>query len=106
MYVYSIKKNYIIFIDLRFLSMLEEEVYSNSSPIWDADFRPQLPPHLHAQATERASGKFSSSGDKLPHSFTLHLSRLHPSCIQISLLSTWISDKLPAIPTHTAALRD
>lgn len=40
----------------RFLSMLEEEVYSNSSPIWDADYRPQLPPHLHAQATERASG--------------------------------------------------
>ncbi|XP_071519854.1 histone acetyltransferase KAT2A [Panulirus ornatus] len=39
----------------RFLSMLEEEVYSNSSPIWDADYRPQLPPHLHNQAAERGS---------------------------------------------------
>ncbi|XP_069959700.1 histone acetyltransferase KAT2A isoform X1 [Cherax quadricarinatus] len=39
----------------RFLSMLEEEVYSNTSPIWDTDYRPQLPPHLHNQAAERGS---------------------------------------------------
>lgn len=40
----------------RFLSMLEEEVYSSSSPIWDVDYRPELPPHLHNQAaTDRGS---------------------------------------------------
>ncbi|XP_068224274.1 histone acetyltransferase KAT2A isoform X2 [Palaemon carinicauda] len=39
----------------KFLSMLEEEVYSNNSPIWDADYRPQFPPHLHNQATEKTS---------------------------------------------------
>ncbi|XP_037804933.1 histone acetyltransferase KAT2A-like isoform X1 [Penaeus monodon] len=46
----------------KFLSMLEEEVYSNSSPIWDADYRPQLPPHLHNQAAERA-GNTASRGE-------------------------------------------
>merc|ERR1712008_488240 len=39
----------------RFLSMLEEEVYSSSSPIWDVDYRPELPPHLHNQATDRGT---------------------------------------------------
>lgn len=29
----------------RFLSLLEEEIYSNNSPIWDPDFRQQPPPH-------------------------------------------------------------
>lgn len=29
----------------RFLSLLEEEIYSNNSPIWDPDFRQAPPPH-------------------------------------------------------------
>ena len=30
----------------RFLSLLEEEIYSNKSPIWDPDFRQSPPPHV------------------------------------------------------------
>ncbi|KAK7073699.1 Histone acetyltransferase kat2b [Halocaridina rubra] len=49
----------------RFLSMFEEEVYSNSSPIWDVDYRPQPPPHLHNQAAERGSGMLRGDFDRL-----------------------------------------
>ena len=30
----------------RFLSLLEEEIYSVSSPIWDPDFKQNLPAHV------------------------------------------------------------
>ena len=30
----------------RFLSLLEEEIYSTKSPIWDVDFRQAPPPHV------------------------------------------------------------
>ncbi|XP_032668587.1 histone acetyltransferase KAT2A-like [Odontomachus brunneus] len=32
----------------KFLSMLETEVYSDNSPIWDPEFKQQPPPHLQA----------------------------------------------------------
>lgn len=47
----------------RFLSLLEEEIYNNSSPIWDPDFRQAPPPHAMQSAMERASGKSSDSSD-------------------------------------------
>ncbi|XP_076059998.1 gcn5 acetyltransferase [Oratosquilla oratoria] len=42
----------------RFLSMLEEEVYSSTSPIWEIDYRP-LHPQLHHQSVEKVkTGEF------------------------------------------------
>jgi len=41
----------------RFLSLLEEEIYSNKSPIWDPDFRQSPPPHV----TQMSSGVSAAS---------------------------------------------
>ena len=38
----------------RFLSQLEEEIYKDDSPIWDADYRQAPPPHVQ-QFADRAS---------------------------------------------------
>ena len=47
----------------RFLSLLEEEIYSPKSPIWDPDFRQAPPPHVGAGAS--AVSKTSSDSDSL-----------------------------------------
>eukprot|EP00095_Tigriopus_kingsejongensis_P007446 maker-scaffold403_size186359-snap-gene-0.54 protein:Tk07446 transcript:maker-scaffold403_size186359-snap-gene-0.54-mRNA-1 annotation:"histone acetyltransferase kat2a" len=49
----------------RFLSLLEEEIYSNESPIWDPEFRQAPPPHALQSAIERGSGKSSDSSDTI-----------------------------------------
>ena len=41
----------------RFLSLLEEELYSDKSPIWDPDFRLSPPPHV----TQMSSGVSASA---------------------------------------------
>ena len=56
----------------RFLSLLEEEIYSNKSPIWDPDFRQSPPPHVTQMSSagggsttpasvQQASSKMGSS---------------------------------------------
>lgn len=46
----------------RFLSLLEEEIYSVKSPIWDPEFRQAPPPHVSSGVT---SNKTSSDSDSL-----------------------------------------
>jgi len=50
----------------RFLSLLEEEIYSTKSPIWDVDFRQAPPPHVGAGGTSKTSSDSDSlsSGNK------------------------------------------
>lgn len=38
-----------------FLNQLDEEIYSSNSPIWDADFKPLLAPHL--QILDKSKGR-------------------------------------------------
>lgn len=50
----------------RFLSLLEEEIYNNNSPIWDPEFRQAPPAHVQqmaAGAIEQRSGSKSSDSD-------------------------------------------
>ena len=58
----------------RFLSLLEEEIYSTNSPIWDPDFRQAPPPHVQQMADRNAAaaagGKSSDSADSLPMSIS------------------------------------
>lgn len=51
----------------RFLSLLEEEIYSANSPIWDPDFRQAPPPHVQ-QMGSGSGGKTSSDTDSLASS--------------------------------------
>jgi histone acetyltransferase len=46
----------------RFLTLLEEEIFSSNSPIWDPDFRQAPPPHVQ-QITASGSGKSSDSSE-------------------------------------------
>lgn len=55
----------------RFLTLLEEEIYSNKSPIWDLDFRQALPPHVSQMssgsataASKTGSSDSDSAGNK------------------------------------------
>ena len=48
-------------IILRFLSLLEEEIYSASSPIWDPEFKQNPPAHVTAGVTDVAA---ATSGKK------------------------------------------
>ena len=50
----------------RFLSLLEEEIYSNKSPIWDPDFKQSPPPHV----TQMSSAQLPSSVGAQPTSKT------------------------------------
>jgi len=47
----------------RFLSLLEEEIYSTSSPIWDPEFKQNPPAHVTAGVTDVAA---ATSGKKRP----------------------------------------
>merc|ERR1711874_366921 len=44
----------------RFLTLLEEEIYSTKSPIWDVDFRQAPPPHVGAGGTSKTSSDSDS----------------------------------------------
>lgn len=44
----------------RFLSQLEEEIYKDDSPIWDADYRQAPPPHVQ-QFAERATASAAAA---------------------------------------------
>ena len=46
----------------RFLSQLEEEIYKDDSPIWDADYRQAPPPHVQ-QFAERAAASAAASAN-------------------------------------------
>ncbi|XP_034238428.1 histone acetyltransferase KAT2A isoform X1 [Thrips palmi] len=57
------EKRYLVLNNFpRFLAQLEDEVYSPNSPIWDVDFKLELPPHLaHLQpgaTNARRPGEF------------------------------------------------
>jgi histone acetyltransferase len=49
----------------RFLSLLEEEIYSTGSPIWDPEFKQNPPAHVTAGVTDVAGTV--ASGKKRPH---------------------------------------
>ena len=46
----------------RFLSLLEEEIYSGNSPIWDPEFKQNPPAHVN---TATAGNYFSSFGPSI-----------------------------------------
>ncbi len=46
----------------RFLSLLEEEIYDNNSPIWDLDFRQAPPPHVQQMAAKSSDSSGADSG--------------------------------------------
>merc|ERR1719334_2548779 len=54
----------------RFLSLLEEEIYSALSPIWDPDFKQNPPAHVTAGVTDVTSVN-NTSGKKRTHEETL-----------------------------------
>lgn len=47
----------------RFLSVLEEEIYAPTSPIWDPEFRPLPPVHLQASLAENKTATVRRGGE-------------------------------------------
>jgi histone acetyltransferase len=45
----------------RFLSMLEEEVYGNSSPIWDSEFKQNMPAFANSSSSQSSSSNVSNT---------------------------------------------
>ncbi|CAG2112377.1 unnamed protein product [Medioppia subpectinata] len=54
----------------RFLSMLEEEVYANNSPIWDSDFKQNMPSFASTAAVAAAANASSKSASNTSNSLT------------------------------------
>lgn len=52
-----VEKRYLVLNNFpRFLAQLEDEVYAPNSPIWDVDFKHELPPHLQPHDTKAIIG--------------------------------------------------
>ena len=69
--------NNVYLFELRFLSMLEEEVYGTSSPIWDLEFKPTpgsmpvtTPTETTEEMSETGTGEYKRRNQVLP---TMHL---------------------------------